>query len=112
MSDKAHFHLNGFVNNKNCRILWLRKFKNDTGATNVSPTVTVWCRFWVGGVIGPYLFEDEQEKSIWIHGLSCRALLVDFLWPQFESMDLRDLYFQQDGTTCHTSVETIGLFIA
>ena len=32
-----------------------------------------------------------------------------FLWPDLEDMDVDDVYFQQDGATCHTSDETIGL---
>lgn len=23
-----------------------------------------WCGLWTGGVIGPYIYEDEQEKAI------------------------------------------------
>ena len=30
------------------------------------------------------------------------------LWPKLEDMDVDDVYFKQDGATCHTSGETIG----
>lgn len=36
-------------------------------------------------------------------------MLTDFVWPEMEDMDLDDVYFQQDGATCHTSRETIEL---
>ena len=32
-----------------------------------------------------------------------------FLWPELEDMDVDDVYFQQDGATCHISGKTIGL---
>ena len=32
-----------------------------------------------------------------------------FLWPELENMNVDDIYFQEDGATCHTSGETIGL---
>ena len=31
------------------------------------------------------------------------------LWPELENMDVDDVYFQQDGATCHKSVKVIGL---
>ena len=34
----------------------------------------------------------------------------EFLWTESEDINVDDVYFQQDGTTCHTSDETIGLF--
>ena len=36
-------------------------------------------------------------------------MINGFLWPELEDMDVDDVYFQQDGATCHTSGETIGL---
>ena len=42
-------------------------------------------------------------------GLRYRTMINEFLWPELEDMDVDDVYFQQDGDTCHTSGETIGL---
>ena len=36
-------------------------------------------------------------------------MINGFLWPELEDMDVDDVYFQQDGATCHTGDETIGL---
>ena len=36
-------------------------------------------------------------------------MINEFLWPELEDMDVDDVYMQQDGTTCDTSGETIGL---
>ena len=38
-------------------------------------------------------------------------MINEFLWPESEDINVDDVYFQQDGTTCHTSVETIGLLL-
>lgn len=38
-----------------------------------------------------------------------RAMITDFLWPQLDDMDLDDMWFQQDGATCHTSGFTLEL---
>ena len=36
-------------------------------------------------------------------------MINEFSRPQLEDMDVDDVYLQQDGATCHTSGETIGL---
>ena len=36
-------------------------------------------------------------------------MINDFLWSELDSIDLDNVYFQQDGATCHTSNETIAL---
>ena len=69
--------------------------------------VTVWCGFWAGGIIGPYLFENEAGAAVSVNGLRYRTMINDFLWPELEDMDADDVYFQQDGATCHTSGKTM-----
>ena len=44
-----------------------------------------------------------------MNGLRYRTMINEFLWPEMEDMDVDDVYFQHDGTTCHTTGETIGL---
>ena len=36
-------------------------------------------------------------------------MINEFLWPQLEDMEVNDVYFKEDGATCYTSRETIGL---
>ena len=31
--------------------------------------VTVWCRFWAGGIIGPYFFENVAGAAVSVNGL-------------------------------------------
>lgn len=36
-------------------------------------------------------------------------MITDFLWPRLDDMDLTNMWFQQDGATCHTSNATLNL---
>ncbi|GFX21217.1 putative transposable element [Trichonephila clavipes] len=82
-SDEAHFCLNGYVNKQNCRI-WSEANPQVYVETPLHlEKLTVWCALWAGGIIGPYFFKsDEGHKELW---------------------------FQQDGATCHTARATIDL---
>lgn len=71
--------------------------------------VTVWCAFWSGGVIGPYFFEDEDEAAVTVNGERYREMIRIFLWPRVDDMNLENMWFQQDGATCHTARDTINL---
>ena len=71
--------------------------------------ITVWCGFWARGIIGPYFFENKAGAAVSMNGLRYWTMVNEFLWPELEDMDVDDVYCQQDGATCHTSGETIGL---
>jgi hypothetical protein len=70
---------------------------------------TVWCGFWVGGVIGPFFFEVDEGDTVTINGERYRHMLTSFLWPFLQNIDMQNLWFQQDGATCHNSRETINI---
>ena len=36
-------------------------------------------------------------------------MIKDYFWHQLDVLDLKDMWFQQDGETCHTSAITIDL---
>ena len=36
-------------------------------------------------------------------------MINDLLWSELDGIDLDNVYFQQDGATCHTRNETIAL---
>ncbi|GFV12211.1 putative transposable element [Trichonephila clavipes] len=38
-----------------------------------------------------------------------RAIITNFLIPEFNNHDVQELWFQQDGATCHTARATIDL---
>ncbi|GFU90321.1 uncharacterized protein TNCV_4947031 [Trichonephila clavipes] len=82
-SDEAHFLLNGYVNKQNCRI-WSEANPQVYVETPLHPEkLTVWCALWDGGVIGPYFFKNVEGHN--------------------------ELWFQQDGATCHAARATIDL---
>ncbi|GFX31278.1 uncharacterized protein TNCV_2060971 [Trichonephila clavipes] len=84
-SDEAHFWLNGYVNKQNCHI-WSEANPQVYVETPLHPEkLTVWCALWAGGIIGPYFFKNDEGHTV------------------------TELWFQQDGTTCHTARATIDL---
>ncbi|GFW97926.1 putative DD41D transposase [Trichonephila clavipes] len=81
--NEAHFLLNDYVNKQNCRI-WSEANPQVYVETPLHPEkLTVWCALWAGGVIGPYFFKNDGRHN--------------------------ELWFQQDGATCHTAHATIDL---
>ena len=102
-SDEAHFDLGWHVNKQNYRI-W--------GTENTHPyiekpthpkRVTVGCRFWSRGIIGPFLFENEKGEAVTINGDRYRAMLIEFLFTKIEEENIGNIWFQKDGAKCHTS---------
>ncbi|GFU50756.1 putative DD41D transposase [Trichonephila clavipes] len=82
-SDEAHFYLNGYVNEQNCRI-WSEANPQVYVETSLHPEkLTAWCALWAGGIIGPNFFKNDEGHN--------------------------ELWFQQDGATFHTARATIDL---
>jgi len=108
-SDEAHFWLNGFVNKQNCRI-WSETNPQQTLQTPLHPEkCTVWCGFHVGGIIGPYFFKNEAGARVTVNGDRYRTMINDFLFENMDDIDPEEMWFQQDGATCHTANATIDL---
>ena len=62
-SDEAHFDLGGYINKQNCRI-WGTKNPHEYIEKPTHPKrVTIWCGFWSREIIGPFFFENEQERE-------------------------------------------------
>ncbi|GFW69936.1 DUF4817 domain-containing protein [Trichonephila clavipes] len=81
--DEAHFWLNGYVNKQNCRISSEANPQVYVETPLHPEKLTVWCALWAGGIIGPYFFKNDEGHN--------------------------ELWFQQDGATCHTARATIDL---
>ncbi|GFS78110.1 putative transposable element [Trichonephila clavipes] len=84
-SDEAHFWLNGYVNKQNCRI-W------SEANTQV-----------------PYFFKNDEGHNVTVNGDRYRAMITNFFIPELNNHDVQELWFQQDGATCHTARATIDL---
>ncbi|GFV32300.1 hypothetical protein TNCV_1675861 [Trichonephila clavipes] len=108
-SDEAHFWLNGYVNKQNCRI-WSEANPQVYVETPLHPEkLTVWCALWAGGIIGPYFFKNDEGHNVAVNGDRCRAMITNFFIPELNNHDIQELWFQQDGATCHTARATIDL---
>jgi len=82
MSYEAHFYLSGFVNKQTFRY-W--SAINPTGLHERpldSSEVTVWCAIYSFGIIGPYFFEDEREKTVPMTGPRYVHVMENFLGPE------------------------------
>ncbi|GFT58364.1 putative DD41D transposase [Trichonephila clavipes] len=108
-SDEAHFWLNGYVNKQNCHI-WNEANPQVYNETPLHPEkLTVWCALWAGGIIGPYFFKNDEEHHVTVNGGRYRAMITNFFIPELNNHDVQELWFQQDGATCHTARATIDL---
>ncbi|GFV69950.1 uncharacterized protein TNCV_1983171 [Trichonephila clavipes] len=108
-SDEAHFWLNGYVNKQNCRI-WSEANPQVYVETPLHPEkLTVWCALWAGGIISPYFFKNDEGHNVTVHGDRYRAMITNFFIPALNNHDIQELWFQQDGATCHTARATIDL---
>ncbi|GFW06825.1 uncharacterized protein TNCV_3289251 [Trichonephila clavipes] len=108
-SDEAHFWLNGYVNKQNCRI-WSEANPQVYVETPLHPEkLTVWCALWAGDIIGPYFFKNDEGHNVTVNGDRYRAMITNFFILELNNRDVQELWFQQDGTTCHTARATIDL---
>ncbi|XP_073831484.1 uncharacterized protein [Musca autumnalis] len=71
--------------------------------------LTVWCALWAGGVIGPYFFRNNAGEAVTVNGDRYRAMITDYFVSELDGMNVDELWFQQDGATCHTAHVTIDL---
>ena len=83
----VHFRLFGQKvnnNNRNCCI-WGSENPNVIIEKPMHPQrVTVWCGFWYGGIIGPFLLENEQGAAFTVNGERYRFMLNKFSFPKIK----------------------------
>ncbi|GFX24579.1 putative transposable element [Trichonephila clavipes] len=108
-SDEAHFWLNGYVYKQNCRI-WSEANPQVYVETPLHPEkLTVLCALWAGGIIGPYFFKTDEGHNVTVNVDRYRAMITNFFISELNNHDVQELWFQQDGATCHTARATIDL---
>ncbi|GFW74687.1 putative DD41D transposase [Trichonephila clavipes] len=87
----------------------LLRYRNDDVAIIQDEKLTVWCALWAGGIIGPYFFKNDEGYNVTVNGDRYRAMITNFFIPELNNHDVQELWFQQDGATCHTARATIDL---
>ena len=50
-----------------------------------------------------FFFENEQGEAVTVNGDRYQAKLNEFLFTKIEVEDIANIWFQQDGATCHTA---------
>ncbi|GFW47352.1 uncharacterized protein TNCV_335221 [Trichonephila clavipes] len=103
-----------FKNNCNIftdSLLWWRcpSFREERLLEPETEKLTVWCALWAGGIIGPYFFKNDEGHNVTVNGDRYRAMITNFFIPELNNHDVQELWFQQDGATCHTARATIDL---
>jgi len=79
MSDKAHFHMDGFTNAHNC-IIWATENPMALHEKELHPQgVTIWCGICSTNVIGPFFFEDETGATVTVTCDHCWEMITIFL---------------------------------
>ncbi|GFV48592.1 hypothetical protein TNCV_5068771 [Trichonephila clavipes] len=53
--------------------------------------------------------ETMLRWSTLVNGERYRAMITNFFIPELNNQDVQELWFQQDGATCHTARATIDL---
>ncbi|GFU70268.1 hypothetical protein TNCV_904101 [Trichonephila clavipes] len=69
--------------------------------------LTVWYALWAGGIICPYFFKNDEGHNVTVNGDRYRAMITNFFIPELNNHDVQELWFQQDGATCHKARATI-----
>ncbi|GFX92592.1 uncharacterized protein TNCV_2520511 [Trichonephila clavipes] len=90
-NDETYFWLNGYVNKQNCRI-WSEANPQVYVETPLHPEkLTVWCALWVGGIIGPYFFKNDEGHNVTVNGDWYRAMITNFFIPELNNHDVQEL---------------------
>ena len=101
--------IGGYVNKQNCHI-WDTE---NSHAYIEKPThpkrATVWCGFWFRDIIGIVFFENEPGEAVTVNDDRYWAMLNEFLFTQIEDEDIGNIWFQQDGATCHSAKATLDV---
>ena len=56
--------------------------------------VSVWCGFCTRGILGLFVFENEEGEAVTVNGDHYRALLNEFLFTKIEEEDIGNIWFQ------------------
>ncbi|GFX17258.1 transposable element Tc3 transposase [Trichonephila clavipes] len=106
LSDEAHFWLNGYVNKQNCRI-WSEANPQVYVETPLHPEKLTGALY---GLVESLVRTSKAMKATTlVNGDRYRAMITNSFIPELNNHDVQELWFQQDGATCHTARATIDL---
>ncbi|GFU99676.1 transposable element Tc3 transposase [Trichonephila clavipes] len=54
-------------------------------------------------------FKNDEGHNVTVNGDRYRAMITNLFIPELNNHDVQELWFQQDGETCHTARTTIDL---
>ncbi|GFU47872.1 DUF4817 domain-containing protein [Trichonephila clavipes] len=54
-------------------------------------------------------FKNDEGHNVTVNGDRYRAMITNFFIPELNNHDVQELWFQQDGATCHTARATIDV---
>ncbi|GFX15970.1 transposase [Trichonephila clavipes] len=54
-------------------------------------------------------FKNDEDHNVTVNGDRYRVMITNFFIPELNNHDVQELWFQQDGATCHTARATIDL---
>ncbi|GFU63825.1 uncharacterized protein TNCV_3496371 [Trichonephila clavipes] len=54
-------------------------------------------------------FKNDEGHNVTLNGDQYRAMITNSFIPELNNHDVQELWFQQDGATCHTARATIDL---
>ncbi|GFW86009.1 uncharacterized protein TNCV_1968171 [Trichonephila clavipes] len=90
-------------------LTYLHALSNHNGSTLKSiqhpEKLTVWCAF---GLVESF-FKNDEGHNVTVNSDRYRAMITNFFIPELNNQDVQELWFQQDGVTCHTARATIDL---
>lgn len=104
--DQTHFHPHGFVNCQLCHTLSLEN-PREIVEKQMNPHVTVWCEFCSGGINRPFFLENAFGQAISVNGACYLDMIIQFLVPNLQDIEMDVICFQLDGATCRRARETI-----
>ncbi|KAL7724213.1 hypothetical protein ACLKA6_010198 [Drosophila palustris] len=97
-SDEAHFHLG------HRKSAYRRREANAPTTCHCLVRILVSRHYW-----SIFFFENEEGATVTVNGERYRQMLSDWFFEEIEAEDLDDIWFQQDGATCHSAHATIDL---
>ena len=112
-SDEAHFHLDGYVNSKNCVFGGAELPQEVLQQPLHSSKVTAWCAINSKTIIGPYWFKDDEGRTVTINQDNYHIVIRKFYASisRRRGIVINQQWFMQDGATPHTANATLELLM-